>query len=851
MKKLVSLLLMAAMLLSLCACGEPDSTDDRSDKGGNSTQSTTQPGQSQNQGGESGLEQDEAELICGTWYPHPEVSGGCIEIRSDGTCNLYGQETTFRVESSNAEEVVLDVDGSQLVFSHLQSPVPMLFEDACGYCIPYQLLWQLVGEWRNEDTDAVFYLDFWELPDWGLPVEVEADRLTVTVTDGDMLLYSVTFRCGERPVAEVVEVMNDRVMVFYNVAYGSGSGPCSHVYSVVSTQPGNCLEPGSETLQCQHCGNQYQRSTGTTDHSYVDRVCQVCGAEKPQGTLMFALNAEGTAYTVTGIGTWEEPVVIIPESWEGLPVTEIGERAFEECAFITDVVIPDSIKVINHQAFCGCSSLTGVSIPDSVVTIGGSVFADCKALEYIRIPDTVTSLGPSLFYACSSLKECTIPEGITEIGTTFFYRCTSLTSVTLPDSITSIGQYAFESCISLKHINSPKNLSSLDAHAFSSCEALESFPIPNGVTSLADGVFSGCYNLSITIPKQIKHIGIAAVSSCKEISVEKGLADYYVSGNCLIQKSSKALVCAGLEFTIPTNGSVTVIGGYAFQGNTMRSVVLPDCIEELGEGVFNACLELKSVTWPKGITKIPNNTFLNAGLEHFDIPETVTHIGYYAFSSCEQLKSISIHSGVTVIDAYAFGNCFLLDHVVLPSGITELSTGLFQNCRSLTDVTLPDTVAVMYSAFFNCTALETVTLPKGLKEMYGTFKGCTALKRIEIPSGAVLIGKDTFRGCSALESVVIPDSVTELGDAAFMLCTSLKHIVLPDSLTTIPMIAFSGCTALESVTIPASVTVIAINAFARCEALKTVHFGGTPEQWAQMQIGNYNEFLANAEIVYP
>jgi len=56
---------------------------------------------------------------------------------------------------------------------------------------------------------------------------------------------------------------------------------------------------------------------------------------------------------------------------------------------------------------------------------------------------------------------------------------------------------------------------------------------------------------------------------------------------------------------------------------------------------------------------------------------------------------------------------------------------------------------------------------------------------------------------------------------------------------------------LVSVSIPATVTVISEGAFDRCSDLSTVYYNGTASQWESINIGEYNENLTEAALVFP
>lgn len=144
--------------------------------------------------------------------------------------------------------------------------------------------------------------------------------------------------------------------------------------------------------------------------------------------------------------------VVIPHEIEGLPVTNIGNKAFAGCSGLTSIEIPNSVTSIGKLAFSYCKSLTSINIPDSVTSIRSGSFLYCKSLTSINIPDSVTNIGDDAFCCCSGLTSINIPDGVTSIERAAFYGCSGLKSINIPDSITSIGFRAFSDCTSLTSV---------------------------------------------------------------------------------------------------------------------------------------------------------------------------------------------------------------------------------------------------------------------------------------------------------------------------------------------------------------------------------------------------------------
>ena len=93
------------------------------------------------------------------------------------------------------------------------------------------------------------------------------------------------------------------------------------------------------------------------------------------------------------------------------------------------------------------------------------------------------------------------------------------------------------------------------------------------------------------------------------------------------------------------------------------------------------------------------------------IPDGVTRIGNGAFEDCKSLTSVTIPDGVTKIDEYAFRGCENLTSITIPDSVTSIGECAFENCTSLTSITIPDSViSIGERAFEDCTSLTSIKI---------------------------------------------------------------------------------------------------------------------------------------------
>jgi len=169
----------------------------------------------------------------------------------------------------------------------------------------------------------------------------------------------------------------------------------------------------------------------------------------------------------------------VPDFIDGLPVTEIGLKAFSHCSSLIHITLPDTLNTIRSNAFEYCSSLQSIEIPDSVSKIGTYTFYSCLNLVSAKIPENIDNISIAMFSNCPKLENITIPYGVTEILMQAFDNCKSLKEISIPDTVEKIFSDAFSDCTGLTSLSIPESVSYIGGYILSGCDNLEYVTIEN------------------------------------------------------------------------------------------------------------------------------------------------------------------------------------------------------------------------------------------------------------------------------------------------------------------------------------------------------------------------------------
>lgn len=385
----------------------------------------------------------------------------------------------------------------------------------------------------------------------------------------------------------------------------------------------------------------------------------------------------------------------------------IAQGAFFQCAELTDVSIPESVKNIAAGAFTECEKLLQKD--------EGGFYVD-KWLVGAYVTKDLVIRQDTVGFAAMAFKEATVPEILTiptsvkYINDWAFSNVVNIPYIILHDEVTGIGFAAFYNATGLRGIALGKGLKTIDAEAFYTC-------------------------------KNLKEVVVWDVKAWMNISF-KGVSSYPNHfGSLLFLGTNGNLVT---ELTIPQG--TTTIGWRAFENATaLTKVTIPESVTSIASAAFKGCTALSEINIPAGVTTIAEQTFYGCtSLTKITIPENVTRIYDKAFDGCTKLFEVTNLSALTVTAGDATNG-------KLAFYAKDVFTS--ENATSKLDVDANGFV------FYNDG--ETVTLVA-----YAGGKSNISLPTTSYKGGEYSLLANAFAGLD-IESVVIPATVKVVSDSLF------------------------------------------------------------------------------------
>jgi len=318
----------------------------------------------------------------------------------------------------------------------------------------------------------------------------------------------------------------------------------------------------------------------------------------------FSDNGDGTLTAVRCVDRQADDLDIQFEAG-ACPVVAIAPRAFEGCAELRRVILPESLRQIGEMAFSGCSHLRLLTIPGGVQRVGTLAFAKCSQLERVRIEPGVVQLGPSCFSKCAALKRVEMPASVTQIGGGAFFGCSK-----------ELRLYGAEDAPAAQYAR--LNGLTFDFQSWKDDEELVLREEEDGTLTVLGARQTAPHR--IEIPTEICGRRVAAIAP-------------------------KAFFASGTLEQLVVGGGVREIGESAFFGcRQLVSVSFERGLEQLKDSAFAGCESLTQVTLPWGTSAVGRMAFFGCTRLSFVKMPTTTRVSDFAFDGCA--PGIRVFGGV-------------------------------------------------------------------------------------------------------------------------------------------------------------------------------------------------------------
>lgn len=415
----------------------------------------------------------------------------------------------------------------------------------------------------------------------------------------------------------------------------------------------------------------------------LDKVDLLCDDDAMSETEKF--NEQKTISGRFWTGGWylEDGILTICQYSVGLNDCDLADYEQQ----IEKVIVEDGITRFSSEYGKYLKYVKEIVLPDTLCVIDNCAFVECRKLESIHIPESVQSIGWGAFRWCSSLKSVYFPNTMKVLDTGYMFDgCSSLESVHLPSCLQYIGESAFSYCKKLKNINL-ENIHGISCDAFFDCESLEEITLPDDFSSIIySDSFNGCINLkSVVLPESVEKIEKYAFKNCRSL-------EHLVIKNVQVIENNAFTGCSAIKSAGPLGSGCDLEFSWT---------------DSLPENAFRDFSNLTKVTLPETITSIGKNAFRNCkSLKYVVLPDNVTELCAEAFHNCVSLESICIPDDIQVIEDYTFFNCQKLKEVQLPVNLKKIDYAAFAKCDALKQLVFKCDAPVFDKSAFNHATLD-------------------------------------------------------------------------------------------------------------------------------------------------
>ncbi|MCI9377238.1 MAG: leucine-rich repeat domain-containing protein [Eubacterium sp.] len=331
---------------------------------------------------------------------------------------------------------------------------------------------------------------------------------------------------------------------------------------------------------------------------------------------------EAWVYRISGNVDTKGTTLSIPKAIDGRKVTRIGDANLlaDPNADERKNIISVTMEYWKKSSYS--NQIKNVVIPDTVEVIEPCTFGGMPRVETIKIPKNVTKINEYTFYKCKRLKKVILPANLKELNPLAFYQCPNLKTLKLSPKNT-----AFK--LKGKFLITRKDNALV--YAAASGKALN---IPNGIKTIKQNACNNVTAPVVHIPASVSTLEEDALTSLniKDVTVAAGNKTFQKDGQCIYRKNDKSLAAAiadeNLNLQISENiekitTEYSVVNYDRWNYTYLHSTIFPKNLKSVRYPGFSKLSNAKTVYFtgltPPKLTIPKNNKWMYLGLAKLPI----------------------------------------------------------------------------------------------------------------------------------------------------------------------------------------------------------------------------------------
>ncbi len=332
---------------------------------------------------------------------------------------------------------------------------------------------------------------------------------------------------------------------------------------------------------------------------------------------------------------------------------------------------------------------------------------------------------------------------------------------------------------------------------------------------------------------------------------------------------SPLLAYADKVKSIEIGPGITQIGDWAFANFTKLETLdfsHANSLYSIGNSAFSGCTALRDIIYPSdlgvGITGLGANAFRNcSSLMGFCLSdgEYGQYLSYGVFEGCTSLQSVTLPKTLLTLADNTFKDCESLQ-MVFYGGTDEDWAELtkYHNNDVLGGARLFTNTAwgiqVGDDAYYVVDTFGQTGRIVGSGDTWDNLSGSPANTRpvpeVIVEEGILTLGVDMFFDCDFIKKLTLPSTLERIEAGAIQQCNGLESLIVPSSVKQIASYGVAYNRNLTTLYLSTQLETINASAFTECSGLQNIYCDGTRDEFFDsVYVGEYNNPLLNANFL--